>query len=98
MKLTEIEKQCRFYLKGGLCSNKYAPNPTHSRCIGHRMCGEWRDNHILTEHAPEQCYKEIRLSSNRRTYITYNCNLCEYTTRSKNWMIKHLAKKHGITH
>ena len=45
MKFTEIEKQCRFYLKGGLCSNKYAPNPTHSRCIGHRMCSEWRDNH-----------------------------------------------------
>jgi len=30
-------KQCNCYSKG-LCSDKEAPNPSHSRCIGTHLC------------------------------------------------------------
>jgi len=26
-------KECKWYLKGGLCSHPDAPNPNHSRCL-----------------------------------------------------------------
>ena len=35
--------QCKFYLEGGKCSHKDAPNPYHSWCIGKFECGDWDD-------------------------------------------------------
>ena len=33
--------ECASHLKYNLCSNKDAPNPGHSRCIGSRACENW---------------------------------------------------------
>ena len=33
-----VVKDCKFYLKGGRCTSKDAPNPGHSRCIGKVKC------------------------------------------------------------
>ena len=35
--------ECKFYLKGGKCSHKDAPNPNHSYCIGKDACESWED-------------------------------------------------------
>ncbi|KKL67539.1 hypothetical protein LCGC14_2133980 [marine sediment metagenome] len=32
-------KDCKYYLKGGKCSHKYAPHPNHSWCIGDEEIG-----------------------------------------------------------
>lgn len=31
--MTTTIKECRWWLKGGLCAHKDAPRPRHSRCI-----------------------------------------------------------------
>ena len=36
--------ECKFYVKGGKCSHKDAPNPNHSYCIGEDDCGVCDDN------------------------------------------------------
>jgi len=36
-------KECKFYIKGGKCSHKDAPNPRHSSCMGKELCGAWED-------------------------------------------------------
>ena len=42
MKLTEHDKLCRYYMKGGLCSHPDAPKPQHSRCIGKPKCEHYK--------------------------------------------------------
>jgi len=37
-------KECRFYIEGGKCSHKDAPEPGHSYCIGKDWCEVWRDD------------------------------------------------------
>lgn len=35
--------ECKFYLGGGKCSHRDAPNPHHSYCIGKVWCDVWHE-------------------------------------------------------
>jgi len=37
-------KECKFYIKGGKCSHRDAPEPRHSYCIGKDNCEAWEDD------------------------------------------------------
>ena len=37
-------EECKFYIKGGKCSHKDAPEPRISQCVGKEFCGAWEDD------------------------------------------------------
>ena len=40
-KRTKTAKDCHYYVRGGHCASKDAPNPNHSWCIGRTECGSY---------------------------------------------------------
>ncbi len=39
-----VYESCKFYLEGGKCSHKDAPEPYQSDCLGKDSCGAWEDD------------------------------------------------------
>ncbi len=53
---------CKFYLRGGKCSYKDAPNPRHSYCIGKDACRSWKDESEQQMSRYEKQLERIRQS------------------------------------
>jgi len=43
-----------------------------------------------------QHYNEVRFFGSKYVTKRLDCNYCEYSTKRKDYMLKHLAKKHQI--